>query len=58
MSEYHFEKWPFPEDASVALYWVTSPRVNRNSGTKISKAYFQSEDGKVLPVEVQWGLIP
>ena len=49
MSEYHFKKWPFPEDATVALYWVTSPKINYWSGAKISKAYFQSEEGKVLP---------
>ena len=47
MSEYHFKKWPFPEDATVALYWVTSPKINYWSGAKISKAYFQSEEGKV-----------
>lgn len=58
MSEYHFKKWPFPEDATVALYWVTSPKINYWSGAKISKAYFQSEEGKVLPVEMQWGMIP
>ncbi len=59
MSRYQFLNWPFLDDEVVSVYWITSPKVDPNTGAKRCTVYFQRMPGKEPePVSTPWGMMP